>query len=458
MAPFSFDRAPHAHSRPHRRFAAGVLYGVPTAPRELLPLHVPPASVRHTVPQGATRTSGCTPDTRPPTVQHLLPRWPTLSCPGQCQPALPAERGVRPRHRRISSAHSCPCVQAWRGSGGGRRCQVAELGYAEAFTGPFQFWGLCLHFSLLCGLRTAQVARPGMKTGQQRTPSSGLSGDVLAGPESSPGHGSSGEAGVFPWGQSVMLAASLGHCPPFTSFCWQTLTLWGRGPKLRGDRALWPGVGNGKMAGMHSTGDRMVLPAATHTLGPLRFRLQAVCEVGAPRGGAPAQGSIALAAPLPREALGPAPPPPQPRSPGCVHSGRRARSLLWRTHTQGHRRAFTGQHPGPAGQPPSAQQAWEREALPFSPPRWETRGWRGRSGAVALGRPAERGSGCPWRAAASRWRGLGGPGPRSCQPGAPPAGRGLHASGASAAAPQPAPRAAAGWATVPAPRTPGHWS
>lgn len=107
--------------------------------------------------------------------------------------------------------------------------------------------------------------------------------------------------------------------------------------------------------------------------------------------------------------------------------------------TGGHSQDSPPPHPGPTGHPPTAQRAWEREALPFSPPRWETRGWRGCSGAVALGCPAERGSGCPWRAAASRWRGLGGPEPRSCQPGAPPAGHGLHASGASAAAPPPAP-------------------
>lgn len=187
-----------------------------------------------------------------------------------------------------------------------------------------------------------------------------------------------------------------------------------------------------------STGDRMA---------PQGSQLQAVCEVGAPRGSTPARGPIL---PLPCPGRPSAPHPLlSSHSPVCWPPC----SVFIVEDTQGHRRAFTGQlptAPRPRGAPPTAQQGRGREAPALSPPRWETHGWRGCSGAVVLGCPAERGSGCPRRAAASRWRGLGGAVPRSCPPGAP-AGRGPCASAASAAAALPAPRAAAGWATVPAP-------
>lgn len=166
---------------------------------------------------------------------------------------------------------------------------------------------------------------------------------------------------------------------------------------------------------------------------PQGFQLEAVCEMGAPRGRT-SRGPITPAAPSPGEALGPAPP-PQPRSAGCAQWPLCPVFIVedTRTHTRGH----PPPRPTPWGTP-TAQQVWGAEAL--SPPRREARGGRGCSGPAVLAGPAQRGSGWPWRAAASHWRGLGAAGPPGCPPGAPPAGRGPHAGGASAGAAPPAPR------------------
>lgn len=92
---------------------------------------------------------------------------------------------------------------------------------------------------------------------------------------------------------------------------------------------------------------------------PQGFQLEAVCEMGAPRGRT-SRGPITPAAPSPGEALGPAPP-PQPRSAGCAQWPLCPVFIVedTRTHTRGH----PPPRPTPRGTP-TAQQVWGAEARP----------------------------------------------------------------------------------------------
>lgn len=139
---------------------------------------------------------------------------------------------------------------------------------------------------------------------------------------------SSRETEAFTWGWSVT------PWPPsaitvFHVLCWPTVTLLGYGIKANGGLSTlaWggvgpPGPGQEESQNLPQQGQGGALSAAAHTQGPLRFLLQFLCKMGAPRGSTPAQGRI-TAGPFPL---------PQP-SPGWARGHSASSLFLGDTHS-----------------------------------------------------------------------------------------------------------------------------